>query len=465
VEYQSADRSLGGAKELITGADTIVAAATPPGRGGVGIVRLSGPAAQSIATGVLGTLPAARRAVFAAFRDAEHQSIDAGLVLFFPGPHSYTGEDLVELHGHGGPVIIETLIARLVELGARRAQPGEFTQRAFLNDKLDLAQAEAVADLIDAGSREAARAAMRSLQGEFSTMIQVLTGAVIDLRVHVEAAIDFPEEEIDFLADPVLLERLATVRQHFEAVTRSAGQGRLLRDGMTVVLAGAPNAGKSSLLNRLAGYDAAIVTAVPGTTRDVLRERIHVDGMPLHILDTAGLRVAQDLVEEEGIRRAQAEMARADRVLFVIDGARDPSAQAYRELAASLPAQVPVTLVYNKSDLTDASAVSPPPGVPRIDVSALTGQGLEGLRAHLKSCMGYHTLESGSVSARERHLEALKRARASVEEAARILKESRTGELVAQELRIAQQALNEISGEFTNEDLLGRIFASFCIGK
>ncbi len=445
--------------------DTIVAVATPPGRGGIGVVRLSGPAAQSIAAAVLGALPAARRAVFAAFRDAGHQTLDAGLALFFPGPHSYTGEDVVEFHGHGGPVILESLVARLVELGARRAAAGEFTQRAFLNDKLDLAQAEAVADLIDAGSREAARAAMRSLQGEFSTMIQVLTGAVIELRTHVEAAIDFPEEDVDFLADKALAQRLTTVRQHFDAVTRSAGQGRLLRDGMTVVLAGAPNAGKSSLLNRLAGYDAAIVTAVPGTTRDVLRERIHVDGMPLHILDTAGLRIALDAVEEEGIRRAQLEMSRADRVLFVIDGALDPSAQAYRELAGTLPAQVPVTLVYNKSDITDAGAVSAPSGVPRIDVSALTGEGLDTLRSHLKSCMGYHTLESGSVSARQRHLEALARARASIEAAAETLQETRAGELVAQELRSAQRALDEISGEFTSEDLLGRIFSSFCIGK
>jgi tRNA modification GTPase len=446
-------------------ADTIVAAATPPGRGGVGVIRLSGAAAQGIATRMVGTLPPPRRAVFAAFRDAAQQTLDAGLVLFFPGPHSYTGEDVVEFHGHGGPVIVESLIARLVELGARRANPGEFTQRAFLNDKLDLAQAEAVADLIDAGSREAARAAMRSLQGEFSTMIQVLTGAVIDLRTYVEAAIDFPEEEIDFLADKALTERLTTVRQHFAAVTRSAGQGRLLRDGMTVVLAGAPNAGKSSLLNRLAGYDAAIVTAVPGTTRDVLRERIHVDGMPLHILDTAGLRTALDPIEEEGIRRAQAEMARADRVLFVIDGAHDPTALAYRELARTLPDQVPVTLVYNKSDVMDACAVSAPAGVPRIDVSALTGQGLDGLRAHLKSSMGYFTLESGSVSARQRHIEALARARGSVEEAAKVLQATHAGELVAQELRMAQRALDEISGEFTNEDLLGKIFSSFCIGK
>jgi tRNA modification GTPase len=414
---------------------------------------------------MLGSLPAPRRAVFAAFRDAEQQTLDAGLVLFFPGPHSYTGEDVVEFHGHGGPVIVESLVARLVELGARRANAGEFTQRAFLNDKLDLTQAEAVADLIDAGSREAARAAMRSLQGEFSTMVQVLTGAVIDLRTYVEAAIDFPEEEIDHLADPALAERLATVRQHFAAVTRSASQGRLLRDGMTVVLAGAPNAGKSSLLNRLAGYDAAIVTAVPGTTRDVLRERIHIDGMPLHILDTAGLRTALDPIEEEGIRRAQAEMARADRVLFVVDGAQDPSAQTYRELASTLPAQVPVTLIYNKSDVTDPCTVAAPPGIPRIDVSALTGMGLDGLRAHLKSSMGYFTLESGSVSARQRHLEALERARVSVEEAARVLKETRAGELVAQELRVAQRALDEISGEFTNEELLGKIFSSFCIGK
>ena len=445
--------------------DTIVAAATAPGRGGIGVVRLSGPDAQRIACGVLGTLPPARRATFAAFRDADHETLDAGLALFFPAPHSYTGEDVVEFQGHGGPVVLEALIGRLVELGARRANPGEFTQRAFLNEKLDLAQAEAVADLIDAGSREAARAAMRSLQGEFSTMVQVLTGAVIDLRTYVEAALDFPEEEIDFLADAALDERLATVREHFAAVTRSAGQGRLLRDGMTVVLAGAPNAGKSSLLNRLAGYDAAIVTAVPGTTRDVLRERIHVDGMPLHILDTAGLRVALDPIEEEGIRRAQAEMARADRVLFVIDAARDPAAQSYRELAATLPAQVPVTLVYNKIDLMAGTMVAAPAGVPRIDVSALTGQGLDALRAHLKSCMGYHTLESGSVSARQRHLEALERARAAVEEAAKVLRETRAGELVAQELRAAQRALDEISGEFTSEDLLGRIFASFCIGK
>ena len=449
--------------------DAIVAIATAPGRGAVGIVRASGRDLSTLIAAVCAKPLTPRVAHYGPILDAQGQALDQGLAIHFPAPNSYTGEDVLELQAHGGPVVLQLILARCLEagrgIGLRLANPGEFTARAFFNDKLDLAQAEAVADLIDAGSREAARAAMRSLQGEFSTMIQVLTGAVIDLRTHVEAAIDFPEEEVDFLADTALAERLATVRQHFEAVTKSAGQGRLLRDGMTVVLAGAPNAGKSSLLNRLAGYDAAIVTAVPGTTRDVLRERIHVDGMPLHILDTAGLRVALDAVEEEGIRRAQLEMARADRVLFVIDGDSDPSAQTYRDLANTLPAQVPVTLVYNKADITDTSAISAPPGVPRIDVSALTGAGLDALRSHLKSCMGYHTLESGSVSARQRHLEALARARASVEAAAGILKETRAGELVAQELRVAQRALDEISGEFTNEDLLGRIFSSFCIGK
>jgi tRNA modification GTPase len=446
--------------------DTIVAAATAPGRGGIGIVRLSGPKTPEIGAVLLGELPPARRAVFGRFMDGDKQPIDAGLALFFPAPHSYTGEHVLELQGHGGPVVSEALIARAIELGARRAIPGEFTQRAFLNDKLDLAQAEAIADLIDAGSREAARAAMRSLQGEFSAMVEGLTEAVVDLRTYVEAAIDFPEEEIDFLKDRELDERLEAVRTHFDAVEQSARQGRLLRDGMTVVIAGRPNAGKSSLLNRLAGYDAAIVTPIPGTTRDILRERIHIDGMPLHVLDTAGLREANDVVEEEGIRRAHAEMRRADRVLFVIDAVADPSASGYLEERRHLPGDVPVTLILNKCDLTAgiplADTIS---GPPRITLSALSGQGIEVLRAHLKSCMGYHSLDTGTVSARHRHLEALARARNAVEDAARELRDTRAGELVAQQLREAQQALNEITGDFTSEDLLGRIFASFCIGK
>ena len=429
-------------------------------------MRISGAKVPEIAAVMLGELPPPRRATFSRFVDARHEPIDAGLALFFPSPHSYTGEHVLELHGHGGPLVLEALVARAVELGARRAQPGEFTQRAFLNNKVDLAQAEAIADLIDAGSREAARAAMRSLQGEFSTMVRGLTDLVIELRTFVEAAIDFPEEEIDFLADRQLESRFQTIQEHFDGVEQCARQGRLLRDGMTVVIAGRPNAGKSSLLNRLAGYDAAIVTPVPGTTRDIVRERIDIDGMPLHVLDTAGLRQAGDLVEAEGIRRAQVEMQRADRVLFVIDAVEDPAGKAYTEESRRLPPDVPVTLVINKCDLT---AGIPLPetysGPPRVNLSALTGKGMEQLRAHLKLSMGFQTLDSGTVSARQRHLDSLASARRSVNDAARLLRERRAGELVAEELRAAQQSLNEITGEFTSDDLLGRIFSSFCVGK
>ncbi len=450
----------------MTRIDTIVAAASPPGRGGVGIVRVSGPKAPEIAAVILGELPPPRQARFTPFLDAQQQPIDVGLALFFPSPHSYTGEHVLELQGHGGPVVIESVIARILELGARRAAAGEFTQRAFLNDKLDLAQAEAIADLVDAGSRDAARAAMRSLQGELSAMVQGVTEAVIELRTYVEAAIDFPEEEVDFLADRDLAERLRAVREHFDAVEASARQGRLLREGMTVVIAGRPNAGKSSLLNRLAGYDAAIVTAVPGTTRDILRERIDIDGMPLHVLDTAGLRQGGDAVEEEGIRRARAELARADRILFVLDAIEDPDATAFHQERSRLPSDVPVTLVFNKCDLSAGIPVSDTiSGPPRVTISALTGSGLDLLRAHLKDCMGFQSAEAGTISARQRHVEALTRARQHVDEAHRQLSERRAGELVAEELRAAQQALGEITGDFNSDDLLGRIFSSFCIGK
>ena len=429
-------------------------------------MRVSGPKTPEIAATIVGELPDARRAKLAPFLDAAGNPIDVGLALFFPGPNSYTGEHVLELQGHGGPVIVEALVERCIELGARRARPGEFTERAFHNDKIDLAQAEAVADLIDAGSREAARAAMRSLQGEFSSMVQGLTDALIDLRTYIEAAIDFPEEEIDFLADGEATERLATVRSHFDAVAAAAGQGRLLRDGLNVVLAGRPNAGKSSLLNRLAGYDAAIVTAMPGTTRDVLRERIDIDGLPLHVLDTAGLRDSDDVVEREGVRRAAAEMTRADRVLFVIDCANDPLGTAFTQERARLPPDVPVTLVFNKIDLASGIPVGDSvSGPPRIYVSATSGRGLAELRAHLKDSVSFQVAGSGSVSARRRHIEALERARRCVETAARELGERRAGELVAEELRSAQQALEEITGAFHADDLLGRIFGSFCIGK
>ena len=376
---------------------------------------------------------------------------------------------MLELQGHGGPVILEQLVERAVELGARRAGPGEFTQRAFLNDKIDLAQAEAVADLIDAGSREAARAAMRSLQGEFSAQVHELVEALVELRTWVEAAIDFPEEEIDFLADTSLRTRLDALRARFDAVTAAARQGRLLRDGMTVVIAGRPNAGKSSLLNRLAGYEAAIVTPIAGTTRDVLRERIHLDGLPLHVLDTAGLHdQAADAVEEEGMRRARSEIARADRILFVIDAAADPDARAWREERASLPEGVPVTLVLNKCDLATGIPLADtiaPGGPAWVAISARTGDGLPLLREHLKRSMDYATPDAGTVSARARHLDALARARRHADEALRQLTELHAGELVAEELREAQLALAEITGDFSSDDLLGRIFSSFCIGK
>jgi len=430
------------------------------------VVRVSGPKTPEIAATLVGELPAPRHATLAAFLDESGSTIDIGIALFFPGPLSYTGEHVLELQGHGGPVIQEQIIERCLALGARRARPGEFTERAFHNDKIDLAQAEAIADLIDAGSREAARAAMRSLQGEFSNMIQGLTDELIDLRAYVEAAIDFPEEEVDFLGDVELAERLATVRGHFDAVTAAAGQGRLLRDGITVVLAGRPNSGKSSLLNRLAGYEAAIVTPIPGTTRDVLRERIAIDGLPLHVLDTAGLRDSDDVVEREGVRRAAAEFARADRVLFVIDTSNDPNGRAYEEERARLPADVPVTLIFNKIDLSAGLPVADTVSGPqRIHVSATTGAGLDLLRSHLKESVSFQTASSGSISARSRHLEALARARELVETAARELAGRRAGELVAEELRAAQQALDEITGTFTADDLLGRIFGSFCIGK
>ena len=454
---------------LINPSDTIVAPATAPGRGGIGVVRLSGPGVPVIASALLGgRLPEPRRATLATFRDGAGEAIDSGLALYFPAPHSYTGEAVLELHGHGGPAVLASLVARAIELGARRAEPGEFTRRAYLNDKLDLAQAEAVADLIDAGSQAAARAALRSLQGAFSAEVHGLVEGLIELRVWVEAAIDFPEEDIDFLADPALNARVEALRARFDAVTQAARQGRVLRDGLTVVIAGRPNAGKSSLLNALAGHEAAIVTDLPGTTRDVVREQLDLDGLPLQVLDTAGLRVAgegpADVVEAEGIRRTRAEIARADRVLFVVDAATDPAATAYTDERATLPEGVPVTLVFNKVDLPTALEVVVPGVDAQLRLSARTGEGLAALRAHLQAAIGYSPTDTGAVSARARHLEALTRARATLEAACTLLAQRR-GELVAEELRLAQRALGEITGEFTSDDLLGRIFGSFCIGK
>ena len=449
----------------VSSSDTIAAIATAPGRGGIGIVRVSGPACRAIAAALLGRVPEARVAELHRFLDAAGEPIDAGLALHFPGPASFTGEDVLELHGHGGPVVMDLLLRRVLELGARSAEPGEFTQRAFLNDKLDLAQAEAIADLIDSGSAQAARAALRSLSGEFSAQVHALAEAVLELRMWVEAAIDFPEEEVDFLGDRALDARLEFIRHRFAGLAETARQGALLRDGLTLVIAGRPNAGKSSLLNRLAGYDAAIVTPVPGTTRDVLRERIEIDGLPLHVLDTAGLRESPDEVEAEGIRRARRELERADRVLFVVDAADPAAVAAIGQDLAALPAAAPRTVVVNKIDRVGEEPRLEQGDPPRIWLSAATGAGLELLRTHLKDCVGFHPAGSGVLSARSRHLEALRRARAHVEEAHRLLTERHAGELVAQELTDAQKQLGEITGEVTSDDLLGRIFASFCIGK
>jgi tRNA modification GTPase len=453
-----------------SGHATIAAIATPAGRGGIGIVRVSGPGCRDIGEELLGGVPAPRVASLRAFIGPDGEAIDEGIALYFPAPHSLTGEDVLELQGHGGPVVLDMLLRRVLELGARQAEPGEFTQRAFLNDKLDLAQAEAIADLIDSGSAQAARAALRSLRGEFSTQVHELTEALLRLRMWVEAAIDFPEEEIDFLADRALGERMADIRTRFVELGEAARQGALLRDGLTLVIAGRPNAGKSSLLNRLAGYDAAIVTPVPGTTRDVLRERIEIDGLPLHILDTAGLRDSPDEVEAEGIRRAHREIERADRLLFVVDAA-DPAAVGGVDAdLAALPTSAPRTVVMNKIDRAAVAARLEPAAEAaathvKLWLSATTGEGLDLLRAHLKDCVGFHPTGAGALSARARHLDALRRAGAHVDEAHRLLVERHAGELVAEELTEAQRALGEITGEVSSDDLLGRIFGSFCIGK
>jgi tRNA modification GTPase len=451
-----------------SGTDTIVAVATPPGRGGVGIVRLSGPDVPRIAAAIVGTVPAPRRAAYREFRDGDGTPLDRGLVLWFAAPHSYTGEHVLELHGHGGPVVMDLLVRRALALGARLARPGEFSERAYLNERLDLAQAEAVADLIDAGSAAAARAALRSLAGEFSTRVHGLADALVELRTYVEAAIDFPDEEVDFLAQGDVEARVAALHARCDALERSAEQGRLLHEGYTLVIAGRPNAGKSSLLNALAGHDAAIVTEIPGTTRDVLRERIQLDGLPVAILDTAGLRESPDVVEAEGIRRARREMQRADRILYVADAADGDAVAALERELGTLPHGVPVTVVWNKCDVGGAHvhAISHPRSDPaHVRIAATTGFGLDALREHLKHTAGFHPGDAGTFSARRRHLDALARAKAQIQAASVLLRSGAGGELVAEELRLAHRSLGEITGEFTSEDLLGRIFASFCIGK
>ncbi|WP_034918157.1 tRNA uridine-5-carboxymethylaminomethyl(34) synthesis GTPase MnmE [Erwinia sp. 9145] len=450
--------------------ETIVAQATPPGRGGVGILRVSGSRAAEVAQALLGKLPKPRYADYLPFRDEDGSALDQGIALWFPGPNSFTGEDVLELQGHGGPVILDLLLKRIVAIpGVRIARPGEFSERAFLNDKLDLAQAEAIADLIDASSGQAARSALNSLQGVFSQRVNHLVEALTNLRIFVEAAIDFPDEEIDFLSDGKIEAQLAQVIADLDGVRAGAHQGSLLREGMKVVIAGRPNAGKSSLLNALAGREAAIVTDIAGTTRDVLREHIHIDGMPLHIIDTAGLREAGDEVERIGIERAWHEIGQADRVLFMVDGtttAATEPAEIWPDFIARLPAALPVTVVRNKSDVTgEAAGIEEVNGHSLIRLSAHTGAGIAALRDHLKASMGFSGNIEGGFIARRRHLQALELAATHLLQGRSQLIDARAGELLAEELRVAQQALSEITGEFTSDDLLGRIFSSFCIGK
>jgi tRNA modification GTPase len=451
--------------------DTIVAVATPPGRGGVGIVRLSGPAAHAIGQTITGKQLRPRYAHYTSFLEQtgdQPRAIDQGIALYFAGPNSFTGEDVVELQGHGGPIVMDLLVREALKLGANMARPGQFSERAFLNNKMDLAQAEAIADLIESSSEEAARSALHSLQGEFSRRVQLLLDTLVALRVFVEAAIDFPEEEIDFIGESQVSADLQQVISSLDNLLQEARQGTLLREGMSVVIAGKPNAGKSSLLNALSQRDSAIVSDIAGTTRDVLKEHIHIDGMPLHIIDTAGLRDNPDSVEQIGIEKAWREIRNADRILLVSDSSCTDETDAQRlwpDFVEKLGSRERITLIRSKSDISGL-----PHGVvegdsnTHITLSVKTGAGLHQLKHHLKSLMGY-TGGEGHFTARRRHLDALQRARACLVNGQEQLQDSGAAELLAEDLHQAQQALGEITGEFRADDLLGYIFSSFCIGK
>lgn len=441
--------------------DTIAAIATPPGRGGVGIIRVSGPLVKTISEKILGKILQPRFADYLPFLDKNSEIIDSGLGLYFVGPNSFTGEDVLELQGHGGPVVMDLLLQRVISLGARIAKPGEFSERAFLNDKVDLAQAEAIADLIEAGSEQAAKSAVKSLQGEFSRWVDESVEALTHLRMYVEAAIDFPEEEVDFLSDGHVMKSLENILIEMNKIFASAQQGVLLRDGMRVVLIGQPNTGKSSLLNALAGRDSAIVTNIAGTTRDVLREEINIDGMPLHIIDTAGLRESSDIVEQEGIKRTWKEIEQADRALLLVDD-KFGITEDDDKIRQKLPKSLEITLIHNKIDLSNSPASIKEN---EIALSAKTGLGVELLRDHLKKIMGYTGLTEGVFLARRRHLDALIRAKEFVVNGQTQLQESKAGELLAEDLRQAQHALGEITGFVSSDELLGKIFSSFCIGK
>ncbi len=466
------------------GKTTIAAQATAPGRGGVGIIRVSGPEAKNVAQAILGKVPEIRKAEYLPFLDTNKDTLDQGIALFFQAPNSFTGEDVIEFQGHGGPVILDMLLNTILALPkVKMAKPGEFSEQAFLNDKLDLTQAEAIADLINSSSEQAARSALHSLQGDFSKLVNEMVESIIHLRMYVEAAIDFPEEEIDFLADKKIVNDLKAIINQVESVQRQAQQGSIIREGMRVVIAGRPNAGKSSLLNALSGKETAIVTDIAGTTRDVLTEQIHIDGMPLHIIDTAGLRDSDDKVEQIGIERAWQEIKQADRVLLMVDASENHSVledeqdikNYYPEFFDKLPSNIGLTLVRNKADLnqtidpgkigltefTDSNQVNHAV----VTLSAKTGSGVDSLKEHLKNIMGYQGSTEGGFMARRRHLTALNNTHQHLITGLEQLESFVAGEILAEELRICQQELDQITGEFTSDDLLGKIFSSFCIGK
>ena len=437
--------------------DTIAAIATASGKGAIGIVKISGARSFEIASLITRQQLKPRQSRYTPFYNQDNVVIDRGVAIFFEGPDSYTGEDVLELQSHGNHVLLDQLMMFAINAGARIARPGEFTERAFLNDKIDLAQAEAVSDLIQASTTEAASAAVRSLQGEFSALIAVILDQLVNCRVFIESALDFAEEEIDFLKDTELVERFATLDKLVVELLQRSHEGALLRDGISIVIAGLPNVGKSSLLNRLTGQDTAIVTEFAGTTRDVLKEKINIDGIPIDIIDTAGLRYSDDPIEQEGVRRAHDQISQADRILFVVEAGKQPE----QSLLDELPDDIPISIVQNKADLH--AEIKPDNN--NIVVSARTGEGFNQLREHIKQCAGFEKTAEGALMARRRHIQALTEAQQHIKTAGYHLLETGAGELSAEELRMAQQQLNLITGEFSSDDLLGEIFSRFCIGK
>ncbi len=453
-----------------TSKETIAAQATAPGRGGVGIIRVSGPEVKNVAKAILGKIPELRKAEYLTFKSLSGEALDQGLALYFKGPNSFTGEDIIEFQGHGGPVILDMLLKEIIAIPkVRMANPGEFSEQAFLNDKLDLTQAEAIADLINSSSEQAAKCALNSLQGEFSKLINQLVEDTIHLRMYVEAAIDFPEEEIDFLADKKVVTNLKKIITQVENVRKQAHQGSIIREGMRVVIAGRPNAGKSSLLNALSGRESAIVTDIAGTTRDVLTEQIHIDGMPLHIIDTAGLRESNDKVEQIGIERAWKEINQADRVLLMVDSTLDNQEDPkilWPEFFEKIPDKIGLTIIRNKADINNTkTGYEKDQLTPTITLSAKNGKGVDALKDHLKDIMGYQGSTEDGFMARRRHLSSLEKAHHHLEIGLEQLESYVAGEILAEELRLCQHELNQITGEFTNDDLLSEIFSSFCIGK